>query len=88
MQQGHADLVNHLVEYVGDFAKDEDVLPWIVKQGGWEGLREMTFETTSGNAAPDSCYLGKVTNIAMAFVFCTITSVIVALIIATFARLK
>ena len=86
VQQGHADLVNNLVEYIGDFAREEDVLPWIVGQGGWEGIRDMTYEASSRNSNSDSFYLNRLSHVAVAFVCCAVSSIVAAFALGNYSR--
>lgn len=40
IKQGHAELVNELIEYCGEFFLSEGVVQWIMANGGWENLPE------------------------------------------------
>ena len=79
VQQGHGNLVNYLIDYVGEFAREERILTWIVEQGGWEALRHLTEERNATIAeADDSSNYNRLTNTALVFVLCTLGAIFAA----------
>ncbi|XP_076804216.1 uncharacterized protein LOC143448381 isoform X2 [Clavelina lepadiformis] len=87
VQQGHADLVNKLINYCGEFAQDEGVLKWIHDQGGWEALRDLTYEDSARRTSADAYSFTSLTNIALGFVACTIGAVLGAVAIGSIANI-
>ncbi|XP_078486731.1 uncharacterized protein LOC100186363 isoform X1 [Ciona intestinalis] len=83
VNQGHSDLVNQLIEFCGEFASEEGVLRWIVSQGGWETLREMTDDHSASHTANDYGYLTHICNVALALTACTLATVLSVVAIAS-----
>ena len=69
--------MNSIIEFVGEFAREEDILNWIVEQGGWEAIGQLTREATptAASVTTDSSGYNRLTNTVLAFVLCSIGAV-------------
>lgn len=83
VQQGHSDLVNCLIDYCGDFVREEGVLCWIVSEGGLEKLHKVAINDGRDCCQADYGYFTRLCNVALAFVACTLAAVFAAAVIGS-----
>lgn len=79
VHHGHSTLVNYLIEYIGDFAREEEILEWIIDNGGWEALKDLNKKVVAlPRVESQSTSYNKLTSTALAFVFCSVGAILAA----------
>ena len=72
--------MNYIIDYVGEFACNEDILGWIVNQGGWEALKDLTHNTSSSPTnQQDTLGYNRVAHSAIVFLCCALGAMLAAI---------
>ena len=80
VQHGHSTLVNYLIDYIGEFAREEEILDWVIANGGWEALKDLNREIKTQPCTENQAIsYNKITkNTVLVFVCCSIGAVFAA----------